>query len=196
MNEKIFDTVLSSGSAISVEALTKAYNEELVDLNIEPITSKVKDIVIKEIVEKEKKILEKKPDRDISGVRSNLEKTRKMYTDRKKNLEKQAKWEHLLALIFISVTGVIVCVAIIFLLFNKTTTPVVSLIASTIPSFASAIFYKREANIEKKIEKVILDIKNIDKALDRIHLAEIVRSKLSTTKNHEIENDFVESLFL
>jgi hypothetical protein len=80
--------------------------------------------------------------------------------------------EHWIALVFAVVSGSIFLGAIVLGAFGSIKQAFVSLAASAIPGFLSAVFFSRESKMEGRIKEITGDIWESEKAKERLELLE------------------------
>jgi hypothetical protein len=111
---------------------------------------------------------EESPEESSRSTRRVIENTLSILEKERKRLTPIATREHWVALIFAVIAGVIFLGTIVLAAFGSVQQAVVSLAASAIPGFLSAVFFAREAKMETRIAQITGDVRESEKVRERL----------------------------
>jgi uncharacterized protein (DUF2267 family) len=112
------------------------------------------------------------PEESSRTTRQVIEKALSVVERERNRLTPIAAREHWIALVFAVVAGAIFLGTIVLAVRGSVTQALVTLAASTIPGFLSAVFFSREAKLETRLTQITADIWESEKAKQRLELLE------------------------
>lgn len=101
----------------------------------------------------------------------------------------QATIEHLIAQVFVILTGMVFVAGIVLLFSGVITAGIVSSIGAVIPLFLSRVFSKRERDIEKEIKPLVDDIRASERARESLQLASDVIDAIPERYRDQVMNE-------
>jgi hypothetical protein len=103
--------------------------------------------------------------------------------------------EHWVALVFAALAGAVFLGAILLVVVGTVQQAIVSLVASAAPGFLSAVFFSREATIEKQLSEISSDLRESEKMRERLAALEEVLGILPANIREDVAKSLGEKLF-
>ena len=126
--------------------------------------------------------------------------TREVITTQLTILEKErnrlipiATREHWVALIFVVIAGIVFFTSIGLFVFATLAKGVPTLLASMIPGFLGKTFFKREADIEKRLKEISSDLRASEKVKERLEIIEEALDVIPEEYRERVLEDFTKT---
>lgn len=159
------------GSKTTVDALRKATAAALAQRQIK-LTATEKESLVAELASHSGAARSESVEKSSQETRQVIEYTLSIVERERNRLTPIATREHWIALIFAVIAGSVFFGALILAIFGPVKQAFVSLAASAIPGFLSAVFFSREGKMETRIKEITADIRESEKARERLELLE------------------------
>jgi hypothetical protein len=101
--------------------------------------------------------------------------------------------EHWVALIFVVIAGIVFFTSISLFIFATLAKGIPTLLASMIPGFLGKTFFKREANIEKRLREISSDLRASEKAKERLEIIEEALKVIPEEYRERVLEDFTKT---
>lgn len=195
MDLALIASLSTTFSSIAFEALKKAFNDKLIEKDVETIKSTNRDDVVREIREKGKVIQDTSPERTVDSTRRIFEQQLSILEQERQRLVPIATREHMLAFVFVVLAGAIFLLAVIFVAVGITSQAIGTFIASVIPGFISSVFFRREATMEKRLAEITADMRRSEIVRERLSTLEEGLSIVPDENKEELARTFIKKYF-
>ena len=176
-------------SSTAVQAIASSLPAEV---NIHP---QDKDELVAELEEKRDRIEQSEtPEESATSTRLVFDRQAQILQDDLTRRLQRAEREHWVALVFAGLCGLVFLAAIILLIIGTTTSQtVISLVSSAVPGFLSAVFFRREAEVEARIAEITDDLRDTEKVREQWATIERLIKIVPEGSRQSILHSFIES---
>jgi len=191
----LINVISAVNTNVALEALRNGISQVLAKKQVELTATKDKDSLVTELSKKAELVRGgEKPEESIKSTRQALEHPSFVLEQERTRLTAIAAREHWIGLTFAILAGSIFFATIVLAAVGFTKEPLITLAASVIPGFLSAVFFSREAKIERRIEAVVTDLAKMDKLKESLKVLEIAMSVVPPESRETLANAFSKQL--